>query len=195
MSSEHDYEGRMDFLEILITTLREHEKKLSEVADGFEKTAGDLIEALKKVQSLPKVAPDVLVQCSDWEEFKREVKAAYFATFSFKDNRFIVSALSNEILYVYSELLPEREFRARKEGERYILDGIFIDSLDTAHLTFNKSLNCGLTGTFITSTHLLNDGTYALKITLHMDSDQAREWISRELGIPSSKVLQGSISL
>ena len=194
MSSEHDYEGRMDFLEILITTLREHEKKLSEVADGFEKSAGDLLEALKKVQSVPKVAPDVLVHCSNWEEFKREVKAAYITTFSFEGNRFVVNALYDKMLYVYSEPLQEREFRAKKEEEHYILDGIFIDNLDSASLSLNKSLNCGLNGILITSTHLLSDGTYILRINIHIDLSQAREWLSKELGIPSSKVLQGSIS-
>ncbi len=195
MSSEHDYEGRMDFLEILIATLREHEKKLSEVADGFEKSAGDLVEALKRVQSLSRGAPGMLmVQCSDWGEFKREVGTAFMAAFNLKDKRFVVNAFSGEVLYIYSEPLPEKELRARREGERYIVDGIFVDSLDAASLIFNRSLNCGLNGTYVASTSLLSDGTCVLKISLHIDSNRARDWLTRELGVPAEKILQGSIS-
>ena len=194
MSSGNDYDGRMDFLEILITTLKDHEKKLSEVADGFEKNVSDLKNSLKNVQSSPSEAAAATIQCSDWKEFRREVKAAPIATFSFRDNLFTVSAFSNEQIYAYSEPLPVREFRVKREGARYVLDGLIVDSLDAAPLTFGQALCCGLGGVFVTSTHLLNDGTCVFRATLCVEPSQTRDWLCKELDISGSKILQGKIS-
>lgn len=194
MDSNSEFEGRIDYLELLIMTLKDHENKLSVVVDTLQDTAANLKETM--TQFTPhQLQKDntITIQCEDWNEFKGKSRTARVIAYSFKENYFRVTMVSDEV-YTYSEPLPEQELVVKKEGTKYIIDNMSFNNLEAISLPFKKHLNCGLQGSLSTIKHVLPDGTYLLKLTFKIDVNQIKNWLSKELNAPIDKILEGKIT-
>ncbi|UCH01544.1 MAG: hypothetical protein JSV20_06705, partial [Candidatus Bathyarchaeota archaeon] len=70
MDSNSEFEGRIDYLELLIMTLKEHEKKLSEAVDTLKDTAAYLKETTAQITPYPlQKTTTITIHCEDWKEF------------------------------------------------------------------------------------------------------------------------------
>lgn len=193
MDSNSEFEGRIDYLELLIMTLKEHEKKLSEAVDTLKDTAANLKETTQITPYPLQKTTTITIQCEDWNEFKTKSRKARVIAFSTRDNYFSVTMVSDE-LYAYSEPLPEQELAVKKEGVKYVVDNMSFNNIEAIPLAFKKHLNCGLQGSIRTVKHVLPDGSYLLKLTFNIDVNQIKSWLSEELNAPMDKILEGKIT-
>jgi len=194
MDSNSEFEGRIDYLELLIMTLKEHEKKLSEAVDTLKDTAAYLKETTAQITPYPlQKSTTITIHCEDWKEFKGKSRKARVIAFSTRDDYFSVTMVSDE-LYTYSEPLPEQELVVKKEGVKYVINNMSFNNIEAIPLAFKKHLNCGLQGSIRTVKHVLPDESYLLKLTFNVDVNQIKNWLSEELNAPIDKILEGKIT-
>lgn len=194
MSTDDRFEGRIDYLELLISTLRDHEKQLNDVADTLVESVDQIRRDVEKGAPAASGKPFLTVWCERWSEFKRRAAKPRLVTFSLRDNRLTVHAVTDEV-YAYAERLPEQEFHARQDGETFVVDRLTFGSLDAVPMAFRQRLDCGLEGTFVTSRHAVTDGEYRVQLRFTLDASQVRKWLTTELKVASDGIVEGSIAL
>lgn len=193
MAADDSFEGRIDYLELLINTLRDHEKQLNDVADTLVESVNEIRGAVEEGMATTSGKPFLTVWCEQWLEFKRRSTKPQLVTFSFLGNRLTIHTVADEV-YAYTELLPEQEFHVRRDGKKFVVDGMTFSSIDSVSLAFKQRLNCGLEGTFITSRHAITDDEYRVKMRFTLDPAQVRKWLTKELKVTSDSIIEGSIA-
>jgi hypothetical protein len=193
VATDDSFEGRIDYLELLINTLRDHEKQLNDVADTLVESVNEIRGAVEEGVPTASGKPCLTVRCEQWSEFKQRSAKSRLVTFSLQGNRLTIHAVADEV-YAYAELLPEQEFHVRRDGETFVVDGLTFSSLDSVPLAFRQRLNCGLEGTFATSRHAVTDGEYRVQMRFTLDAAQVRKWLAKQLKVPSDGIVEGSIA-
>ena len=219
MSTDSEFQEKIDTLDLIINVLKEHEKILDKLAEKLESTVNNLKtrgaegEKIRKSISLidekisslndaiaqflasktPKPARFSLVQCEEWTDFKDKSRGARRVAFEAEEKAFTVNSMSDEEIYEYSEALAEHEFCVKEEEKRYVLEKMFIDSLDDVPLVFKRGLKCGLDVSIISSKFDLPDGRHVFKLTYHVDPERAKRWLSKELEVPEDNIIEGKI--
>lgn len=193
MAADDSFEGRIDYLELLISTLRDHEKQLNDVADTLVESVNEIRGAVVEGAPTATGKPFLTVRCEQWSEFVRRCAKSRLVTFSLRGNRLTIHAVADEV-YAYAELLPEQAFRVRRDGETFVVDGLTFGSLDAVPLAFRQRLDCGLEGTFVTTRHAVTDGEYRVQMRFTLDPARVREWLAKALTVPSDGIVEGSIA-
>jgi hypothetical protein len=193
VAADDSFEGRIDYLELLISTLRDHEKQLNDVADTLVESVNEIRATVEEGVPTATGKPVLTVRCEQWSEFKRRGAKARLVTFSLREHRLTVHAVADEV-YAYAEPLPAQELHVRRDGESFVVDGLTFGSLDRVPLAFRQRLDCGLDGTFVTSRHAVTDGAYRVQMRFTLDPTQVRRWLAEELKVPSDGIVEGSIA-
>ena len=108
--------GKVDVLELVIETLREHEKHQDRLIERLQ----SLVEALsakveKEKPTKPSVLPEKIgsepppigfplpaVECTRWNDFKEKSKEAEVVTFEIDDRGLMVSCAHANVVYKYT---------------------------------------------------------------------------------------------
>jgi len=184
---DSEFQKKVDTLDLIIGVLKEHEKILDKLAKKLERI-------VKLASSkIPKLARFALVQCKEWTDFKDKSRGARRVAFEVEEKTFTVNSVSDEGVFKYSEVLAEHEFCVKEEEKRYVLEKMFIDSLDDVPLVFKRGLRCGLEVSIRSSEFDLSDGKHVFKLTYHVDPGRAKRWLSKELEVPEEKIIEGKI--
>lgn len=221
MCPSSEFQERIDTLDLIIKVLKEHEKILDRLAERLGSIVDDLkargAEGEKiresisligeKISSLndalaryrpidfkiPKPARFALVKCKEWADFKDKSRGARRVAFEIEEKTFSVNALSGEEVFKYSEALPEHEFHVKEEEKRYVIERMFVDSIDHVPLILERRLRCGLEVSTRSSRLDLSEVERVFRLTYYVDSDRAKHWLSKELEVSEENIVEGEI--
>jgi len=159
MCPDTDFQEKMDILDLIINILKEHEGNLQRLANKFESVLNNLYSVETRITGLnesfsqflfskeanPKeLKPAALVECKEWKEFKEKSTGAHMIAFEVDIKIFTVNSLSGNIVYRYSESLPELKLQVEEGEKRYIVKKMAFDSCGDLYPVFERRLKCGL---------------------------------------------------
>jgi hypothetical protein len=113
--------------------------------------------------------------------------------FTMSDDRFEVSALKNNVLYIYREKIPEVSMTIEtKDGRKVIREGNFSELLDNITLLSGR-LKCGVPVEHRKVELKLPDGGVVQKIIFEIDNEVTKTWLSKQLEIEKDSLIVGTI--
>lgn len=190
---------KMDALDLIITALKDHEKRLDELYQRLEDIAKNIENKIsgkrgeqKQEQKVVRSTPIIIY--NKWEDFKRRCKGASTVTFDISDNMFNIYALVDVEVIKYSENLPNKRLNIVEEQSSFLVDKASLSDIDLFHLLLDKRLKCGLTLNVKASRVVLPENRYLFELDFSFGSDEVKSFISRELEIPKQNVVEGKIT-
>jgi hypothetical protein len=189
------HDEKVDVIDFIINVLKEHEKNLDAQVAKLE----DIItfdRMARPSQESPKGrASRVKVALEKWPEFKERSTEPQMLAFTMTDDGFQVSALKDDVLYVYHEKVPEVSMAVeRGEGKTMPRGGNFGDLFDNLSLLSGR-LQCGLPVKHRKVELKLPDGCVVQKIIFEVDNEVAKSWLSEQLEIDKTSILYGLIEI
>lgn len=184
---------RIDVIDFIINVLREHEKSLDAQVAKLENIINADGISLSSQGEAKGRRLRVKVTIDRWPEFCEKSIEPQILTFNISDDKLEVSALKDDVVYVYREKIPKLSMEmAKEEGRVLIRDGDLGD-LITALSLIAGELKCGLSVKHKKVDLKLPDGDVVQKIIFEIDGKIAKSWISKELGIEETSIVFGSI--
>ena len=114
-TSGSESKNKMDVLDFIIDTLREHEKHLDRLAERLEsfvevldvKVQKKPVESTTPLERTEPGPPSVgsplsVVECARWSDFREKSREARVVTFEVDDTRLRVSCAHDDIVYRYT---------------------------------------------------------------------------------------------
>lgn len=200
MNSGSEYGDKWDTIDLIITALKEHEKRLDSVYNKFE-TLVDKFSAKEPtrepaaVRGRKRVSESLIfISCEKWQDFKSKCKGASVITFEIHDNTFSVCVRLKRDIFRYSEKIPRNTFKLVNEEKQYLVDKFYIEDLENP-MFFNGTLKCGLKLSTKTTKVGLNDREFQITLDYDLDSDVAKEFLSKELSVSKENIVEGRITL
>lgn len=187
-----DRDDRVDMLDLLINLLKEHEKKMDELAYRLETTLDERTPLTEPPRRTPEEISGVVARVSNWREFKRQCTGALSVAVEIDERTFKVTALTRNILFAYEEGIPVLEVIQRNEGREttYAVTDV---SLTLKSLMGN--LDCGLEMDRRVIDSALPDGGAAQRVVYYVDPGMARSWLADQLELEESSIILGTLSL
>ena len=209
MGYESGFDEKIDVIDLIINVLKDHEKKLDELVSRIEKahiinrTPTDTLEEvtpqIERASSLPvektSSGAPVKVKLSEWNEFRTRCESARLVAFEVVDGRFQVTALTDSVLYRYTEKIPSMEIRYKTVDEKAQIESIDINRAELVSEAFNEILKCGLKMEKTEHNFKEPGGESVLKVNFHVDTATARSWVAYQLAVDDEKILHGSMNL
>lgn len=208
MGYESGFDEKIDVIDLIINVLKDHEKKLDELVTRIEKaqtinrTPTDRLEEttpqIERVPSLPVEKTSgvpVKVELSEWNEFRTRCESARLVAFEVADGRFQVTALTDSVLYRYTEKIPSMEIRYKTVDEKAQIKSIDINRAELVSEAFNGILKCGLKMEKTEHSFKEPGGESVLNVNFHVDTSTARSWIAYQLAADDEKIHHGSMDL
>jgi len=189
------YDEKVDVIDFIINVLKEHEKSLdAQVAKLEDIMASD--RTVRPYQEPPKgVSLKVKVALNRWTEFRERITKPQMLAFTITDDGFQVSALKDNVLYVYQEKVPEFSMAVEREGERTTTGGgNFGDIFDNLSLISGK-LRCGLPVEDRKVELKLQNSSVVKKIIFEIDNEVTKSWLSEQLNIERTSIMFGTIEI
>ena len=200
MNSGSEYGDKWDTIDLIITALKEHEKRLDSVYNKFE-TLVDKFSAKEPtrepaaVRRRKRVSESLIfISCEKWQDFKSKCKGASVITFEIYDNTFSVCVRLKRDIFRYSEKIPRNTYKLVNEKKQYLVDKFYIEDLEN-QMFFNGTLKCGLKLSTKTTKTALNDREFQITLDYDLDSDAAKEFLSKELSVSKENIVEGRITL
>ncbi len=188
------FDEKVDVIDLIINVLKEHEKTLDELISRLDEILSRGFTT-PSMEAKPPERPVVTVDVRNWMDFRDRCRDARLAAFEVVDGRFRVSALKDNILYIYEEEMPEMSIRFREEGERTVIDGIDLRDREQFSTAMRGRLKCGLDISINGVTVNLPEGISLYKLRYTVDPIKARRWLSEELNIDEDEIVEGEIHL
>lgn len=187
-----DRDDRVDMLDLLINLLKEHEKKMDELAYRLETTLDERTPPTEPPRRTPEEISGVVARVSNWREFKRQCTGALSVAVEIDERTFKVTALTRNILFAYEEGIPVLEVIQRNEGREttYAVTDV---SLTLKSLMGN--LDCGLEMDRRVIDSALPDGGAVQRVVYYVDPGTARSWLADQLELEESSIILGTLSL
>jgi hypothetical protein len=203
MESDSGYREKMDALDLIMNALKDHEKRLDEISHRLEQAFEEVktgepsrVKGAREVQRIeapPRMrSPQVLF--SKWSEFKTTCKDGTMVAFEVDENRFHVSVLVDEGVFTYEETLPNTTFKVVEEQSSFSIDRDTLNHIDSFQFLIEGKLKCGLTLSIKSSRTVLKETEYLFELNYDLDPDEAKTFLSRELGILKDKIVEGKIT-
>jgi len=202
---DSEFNEKMDTLDLIITALKDHEKRLDDISNRLEDLFNILsineekptkTEEPKKESAEAKEQPSIV--CSKWNEFKTICKDAKIAAFEVEDKFFNVYSKTNGEIIKYTEELPRlyrnNKLKVVEEESGFIIDKESIENIEQLRFLIDRRLNCGLTVLVRGTKNILNDNQFIFELTYDLDPREIREFLSKELGIPKGSIIEGKIT-
>ncbi len=209
MGYESGFDEKIDVIDLIINVLKDHEKKLDELITRIEKaqiinrTPTDTVEEttpqVERASSLPvektSSSVPVKVELSEWNEFRTKCESARLVAFEVADGRFQITALTDSVLYRYTEKIPSMEIRYKTVDEKAQIESIDINRAELISEAFNGILKCGLKMEKTEHSFKEPGGESVLNVNFHVDTSTARSWIAYQLAVDDEKIHHGSMDL
>jgi len=184
---------RVDVIDFIINILKEHEKSLDAQIAKLEDIMNSDRAALSSQGEAKGRSPRVKVTINKWPEFREKSTEPRILAFSTSDDKLEVSALKDDVIYVYREKIPELSMVVEKgEGRVVVREGDLGDILDALSL-IRGELKCGLSAKHRKMDLKLPDGNVVQKVIFEVDGEIAKSWLSKQLGIEEKSIILGSI--
>ncbi len=190
MSSDRD--DRVDMLDLLINLLKEHEKKMDELAYRLETTLDERRTQTEAPRRTPDRISGVIARVSSWREFKRQCTGALSAAVEIDERIFKATALTRNILFAYEEEIPVLEVTQRDGGRETTY------AVTDASLTLKSlmgTLDCGLELDRRVIDSALPDGGRVQRVIYYVDPGAAKSWLADQLALEESSIILGALSL
>ena len=190
MSSDRD--DRVDMLDLLINLLKEHEKKMDELAYRLETTLDERRTQTEAPRRTPERISGVIARVSSWREFKRQCTGALSAAVEIDERIFKATALTRNILFAYEEEIPVLEVTQRDGGRETTY------AVTDASLTLKSlmgTLDCGLELDRMVIDSSLPDGGRVQRVVYYVDPGAAKSWLADQLALEESSIILGALSL
>lgn len=187
-----DRDDRVDMLDLLINLLKEHEKKMDELAYRLETTLDERTPPTEPPRRTPEEISGVVARVSNWCEFKRQCTGTHSVAVEIDERTFKVTALTRNILFAYEEGIPVLEVIQRNEGRETIY-AVTDVSLTLKSLMGN--LDCGLELNRRVIDSALPDGGAVQRVVYYVDPGTARSWLADQLELEESSIILGTLSL
>jgi hypothetical protein len=203
MESDSGYREKMDALDLIMNALKDHEKRLDEISHRLEQAFEEVktgepsrVKGAREVQRIeapPRMrSPQVLF--SKWSEFKGTCKDGTMVAFEVDENRFHVSVLVDEGVFTYEETLPNTTFKVVEEQSSFSIDRDALNHIDSFQFLIEGKLKCGLTLSIKSSRTVLKETEYLFELNYNLEPDEAKTFLSRELGVLKAKIVEGKIT-
>lgn len=207
MGFERNFDEKIDVVDLIINVLKDHESKLDELVSRLEK-----IPPKDKTLEIPKtrtndraleysVSPSrssgstVTAILKRWADFRQKCKSSQLVTFDTEEGIFKVLALVRGIVYIYNEEIPRMGITYNENENGVQVNGIDINKPELMPVALREKLDCGLEFVRRDSKTKIDDGKTIHKINFEIDPGVAKSWISYQLGINDSDVVQGKLQV
>jgi hypothetical protein len=193
-----DRDEKVDIIDLLISLLRDHEKKLDEISYRLEKIVGGRQpqESMEIPEPTHTTAPPqvyttgIVAFVSNWQDFRARCNRSNLVSVSVSEAEFKVSAYSGGVLYYYSERLPSIQVKRTDEG------GSLMDLADIAdaQVALSGKLRCGLalkTSSFESKV----EGSTVQVVRYSVDRGIAKEWVASQLDVEESSIIEGELDI
>lgn len=187
-----DRDDRVDMLDLLINLLKEHERKMDELAYRLETTLDERTTPTEPPRRAPGRISGVIARVSNWREFKRQCTGALSAAVEIDERTFKVTALTRNILFAYEEGIPVLEVIQRNEGRETTYA---VTDVSLTLKSLMGTLDCGLELNRRVIDSALPDGGAAQRVVYYVDPGTARSWLADQLELEESSIILGTLSL
>ena len=174
---------KVEVMDFLINVLKDHEKSL----DTLITRAEDVIEDNQSPQMIAQNPPPLKINLRDWEEFKTRAIEAELVCFDMEDSTFLCNAITNKMVYKYTEKAPEVEVQVG-DDQNLVVSGLN-PNLDEGLGCLNGALDIGL--------ELKESKVKRCEdknLIIHdLDSLYTRNWLSRQIGIHRDFIVHGNV--
>lgn len=191
MDFESNFDEKIDVIDLIINVLKEHEKKLDELVTRLENQEPSGTSKMKTTH----IAARNALFINQWNEFCEYARSSDLVTFDSKDEHLHVSALSQEIIYTYTEQIPFLEIRYTNFEGKAQISSLDISSAELLFNALQSKLNCGLVlkkNFYETST---SESESKFSIDYSIDPEIARQWLAYQLGVDEIKIVNGSLKI
>jgi hypothetical protein len=199
------FDGKIDALDLIITALKEHEKRLDEISHRLE----DLSRAQPDDEDKPtkmkeidrslrrdsfKTKKEPLVVCATWSEFRAASRDANTVAFDIEGRFFNVYSLTDENIMKYKEELPSSKIRVTEETSGLTVDVASLEAVGQLQSFINRKLKCGLNLRVGGSETALTEIQFLYELKYDLNPLEIKEFLSRELNIPRERIADGRIT-
>ena len=194
MSSDRDErDDRVDIIDLLISLLKDHEKKLDDLSYRLER----LLEERDLTELAPREPSPVGIRVSavlrSWTEFMRHCSGASLVALDVDRDRFKVTAVAGGILYVYEEGIPKMEIRYQVDDEGRKRASIEVSDIALTLTALRGRLECGLELEKREVEASLPDGGSAHNVVFYLNPYTARVWLAEQMGVDHSSIVLGEL--
>jgi len=187
-----DRDDKVDIIDLLISLLRDHEKKLDEISFRLEKLAEGGQPLTYPVEPDIKSGISgisVTVSVSKWSDYRERCRGSQLIAFKITETSIHVASLIGSIVYVYEEQIPSITLKRKEDGSTRmnILD------LANTQTALSGKLDCGLaleTASFESTV----DGEKVSIIKYTVSSETAKNWLASQLEVDISQIIEGELS-
>ncbi len=199
MSSDSGLPEKMDALDLIINALKEHEKRLDDLSHRLESVfvtlqTGEVAKKEEEKIETPKAKRAPLLICERWNEFKDMCRGAKTAAFQVERNFFHVYSTLDEGVLTYSENLPDIKLKVTDEDSQFSIDKSSLNSIELLQFLIEGKLRCGLRLALRSSKTALPGKRFLVELRYEFNPDEMKGFLSRELGISKSNIVEGKIT-
>jgi len=188
-----DKDDKVDIIDLLISLLRDHEKKLDEISYRLEKLA-DSQESLSPIEE-PGITSRIsginfTAEVSKWLDFSKLCRGSEIVAIKILETSLRISSIIGSILFVYEEQIPSVTLNRRNDGSTHM------NILDLANIqtALSGKLKCGLTLETASFDSIL-EGKNVSIIRYSVSIETAKNWLADQLNIDTSRIIEGELSL
>lgn len=197
--SNTGFNEKIDALDLMITALKDHEKRLDALSQSLTKLLSRRVLEKKKIvkeeerRQVPAVKKVPLVIFNNWNEFKTICQGARVVSLEITDASFDVYSMLDDVVYKYAEQLPKKSLRILEESTFFSIDKASLENLDFLHFLITSRLKCGLDIRITSSKTRVLENQFLFKFSYDINLDEAKAFLSRELEISKKDIVEGKI--
>ncbi|MDQ1279176.1 MAG: hypothetical protein QG670_436 [Thermoproteota archaeon] len=198
---EPGFNEKMDTIDLIINALKDHEKRLDAISERLE----DIIKASsteshaamekeeqKAEYSELRKKPQVV--CEKWDEFKSVSTGASVIAFGIENSFFYTYSLVGDYAFKYIEILPNRTLRIKESQSSFTIDKTSLSNIELLEFLVTNKLNCGLSLSIEIKKVILSQKEYILELNYNFNPDDIKEFLSSELNVLKSSIIEGKIT-
>ena len=194
MGSDRD-DGPIDAIDLIINLLKEHEKILDGLIHRIEEA---LLSMVQEPFTPPRPAPKAIgvsVVAKKWADFRNQCANASLISFSVEERSLEINAIANSVLYIYEEEIPSLDILYETEDDRLRIEGFEADAVGLIPKVLRGRLDCGLEISIRDLEIERVEGKLARRIVCYVESDAVRTWLTHEIGVARSSIVEGELRL
>ena len=187
-----DRDDKVDIIDLLISLLRDHEKKLDEISYRLEKLAdgGQPIPYIEEPDVKPGVSGvSVTVIVSRWSDYRERCRGSQLIAFKITETSLHVASLVGSIVYIYEEQIPSITLKKKEDGSTQIN----ILDLANTQTALSGKLACGLALEAVSFDSTV-DGEKVSIVKYTVSDENVKSWLASQLEVDSSQIIKGELS-
>ena len=126
-----------------------------------------------------------------WTEFREHARSSHLITYDSQNGFFKVSALSQSVVYTYTERIPSLEIKYTNIEGKTRIDSIDVNRAELLLIALQGKLNCGLELKKDYQKIPTPSGNFMHNIHFYIDLDVTKQWLAFQLEVADNRVIQG----